>query len=345
MAIRTVFTVLIILANNLLLGYGFAQESTRVEFESVHMGTKFHITAYGDKKIVEKAAKESFDRIAKLDQIFSDYKADSELTLLCKANDKAPNQPRTVSPEMIAVLKKAIALSKKSDGAFDVTIGPMVQLWRISRRTQQLPDAKELADAKSKIGFDKIVIDESAGTVKLSVPGMRLDFGGIVKGYAGDEALAIFQKNGIKQVLIAASGDIRVGDSPPGKEGWDVEIEPLAKTRQATRLRLKNQAVSTSGDLFQFVEIKGVRYSHILDPKTGLGLTGRRAVTVVANTGIDADSLTKACSILPANDAIKLIEGIPHAAVLVATREDDQTEIKTIGSKRLDALIVPSPQK
>ena len=123
------------------------------------------------------------------------------------------------------------------------------------------------------------------------------------------------------------------------------EIEPLAKTGQATKLLLKNQAVSTSGDLFQFVEIKGIRYSHVLDPKTGLGLTGRRTVTVIANTGIEADSLTKACSVLPVNQAVKVIDGIKGAATLIVTREHDEAPIVSQQSKQFWQFIHQLPNK
>ena len=338
---RTAFLFAFILAIVRPSGYGFAEEPDRFEFESTHMGTKFRIVAYGEKAMIERAKTAAFARVAELDQIFSDYKPDSEVMKLCKANDKEPNIFRSVSPEMIVVLKSSRKLSESCDGAFDVTVGPIVQLWRIARRTQQLPDAKELADAKSKVGYDKITIDETGLRVKLAVPGMRLDFGGIVKGYAADEALAVLNKHGITQALVAASGDIRVGEAPPGKTGWDIEIEPLNQTKQAIKVILKNQAVSTSGDLFQFVEIKGVRYSHVLDPKTGLGLTGQRRVMVIAKTGIQADSLTKACSVMPPDKAVKLIDGIDGAATLIVVKEKEDSPICETRSKRMNEFLPP----
>ena len=335
MAMRTANLAPFILATVGLSGNGFSAEPERFEFESTHMGTKFRIVAYGNKEKVERAQKAAFARVAELDQIFSDYKPDSEVTKFCKANDKEPNVFRSVGREMIVVLNHANQLSKSSEGAFDVTVGPLVQLWRIARRTQQLPDAKELADAKAKVGYDKVTIDESRLMVKLAVPGMRLDFGGIVKGYAADEALAVLVMHGITQALVAASGDIRVGDAPPGKKGWNVEIASLEKGQPARTVVLANAAVSTSGDLFQFVEIKGVRYSHVLDPRTGLGLKGFRSVTAIAHSGIQADSLTKACSILSPEKAIKLIDGIEGAATFIATKEREDSPIQQSRSKRM----------
>ena len=136
---------------------------------------------------------------------------------------------------------------------------------------------------------------------------MQLDLGGIAKGYAADEALKLLrEKFGITQALVAASGDIACGDPPPGKEAWSVDIAPIARSQKPRRLHLVNAAVSTSGDLEQFVVIGGVRYSHILDPRTGLGLTGRRSVTVIAPKGIDADSMTKAVSVLPQKSGLQV---------------------------------------
>lgn len=323
-------TVAVILATIGLSGHGFADEPKSHEFESVHMGTTFRIKAFGERNQLEGAAKAAFARIAELNQIFSDYKADSENMKLCKENDKKPNEFRTASLDFLKVLQRAWVLSQRTDGAFDVTVGPLSQLWRISRRTQQLPNANELADAKSKVGFKKINFSEEGRSFIMSTPGMRLDFGGIVKGYAADEALAVLERHGIKQALIAASGDIRVGDPPPGKKGWDVEIAPLEKGHELRKLILANAAVSTSGDLFQFVEIDGVRYSHVLDPKTGLGLTGRRSVTVLAKTGIEADSLTKACSVMPFEKAKELIESIDGAAMFIASKEKDDSPVRIV---------------
>ncbi|MFO0936163.1 MAG: FAD:protein FMN transferase [Gemmataceae bacterium] len=342
---RTAIVLTTMLANLLPAGYGFAADPERFEFESRQMGTMFRIVAYGEKESVEKAKTDAIARITELDQIFSDYKTDSETTKLCKANDKMPNVFRPVSREMLHVLTKAKEISGKSDDSFDVTIGPLVQLWRISRRTQELPDAKELADAKNKVGSKLISLDRDMLKVKLEKPGMRLDFGGIVKGYAADEALAIFQKAGISQVLIAASGDIRTGTAPPGKKGWDVEITPLGKGMPPRHLILADQAVSTSGDLFQSVEIKGTRYSHVLDPKTGLGLTGWRSVTVIAPKGIDADSLTKACSVLPLDRAKALIDSIKGAAFFIAEKQKESDEPTFTQSDHFADYVKPTTPK
>jgi thiamine biosynthesis lipoprotein len=287
-----------------------------------------------DKPTAKKAADAAFARVAELDGIMSDYKKDSELILLCKKFATAVGEPVKVSDDLFTVLQKADELSRKCDGAFDVTVGPVVQLWRLARRTQEIPDPKEFAAARAKVGYKLVKLDPKKKTVQLLTPGMQLDLGGIAKGYAADEALKLLrEKFGIKQALVAASGDITCGDPPPGKSGWSVEIAPIAKSQKPRTLTLANAAVSTSGDLEQFVEIKGVRYSHVLDPRTGLGLTGRRSVTVIAPNGTTADSMTKAVSVLPPEQALKLVEETPGAACFIVILDKDEKPVTT-ASKR-----------
>lgn len=299
------------------------------------MGTTFRIVLFtADKHIAKKAAEAAFARVAELDGIMSDYKKNSELMLLCKKFATETGEPVKVGDDLFFVLQKSEELSERSDGAFDVTVGPVVQLWRLARRTQELPDPKEFDAARKKVGFKKVKLDAAKKTVQLLTPGMQLDLGGIAKGYAADEALKLLrEKHGIKQALVAAAGDIACGDPPPGETGWKIEIAPIAKSQKPRNLTLANTAVSTSGDLEQFVEIKGVRYSHVLDTKTGLGLTGRRSVTVIAPNGTTADSMTKAVSVLPPESALKLVEDTPGAACYIVILDKDEKPVTT-ASKR-----------
>ncbi|MCE9564703.1 MAG: FAD:protein FMN transferase [Planctomycetes bacterium] len=307
----------------------------RFEFESKHMGTTFRIVLYApDEATAKKASAAAFERVAAIDNCMSDYKQTSELMQLCKAFATEIGEPRKVSDDLFFVLSKAEELSKRSDGAFDVTVGPVVQLWRHARRTQELPDAKEFAAARAKVGYQKVKLDPAKKTVQLTTTGMQLDLGGIAKGFAADEALKLLrEKFGIKSALVGAYGDIACGDPPPGKDAWTVDIAPIAKSQKARTLNLANAAVSTSGDLEQFVVINGVRYSHVLDPKTGLGLTGRRSVTVIAPNGTTADSMTKAVSVLPPEQALKLVEVTPGAAAYIVILDKDEKPVIT-ASKR-----------
>jgi thiamine biosynthesis lipoprotein len=295
------------------------------------MGTTFRIVLFAADKVAAKtAADATFTRVGQLDAIMSDYKKDSELMLLCKAFATQVGEPVKVSEDLFFVLQKAGELSGRCDGAFDVTVGPVVQLWRLARRTQELPDPKELAAACAKVGYKKVKLDAAQQTVQLLTPGMQIDLGGIAKGYAADEALKLLRsKFGITQALVAASGDIACGDAPPGETGWKVEIAPIARNQKPRPLTLANAAVSTSGDLEQFVEIGGIRYSHVLDPRTGLGLTGRRSVTVIAPAAITADSMTKAVSVLAPDRALELVEDTPGASCLIVLLDKDEKPVAT----------------
>lgn len=322
----------------MLVSHGRAADPPegRFEFESKHMGTSFRLTLYAaDADKAGAAAKDAFARIAELDRTLTDYDPKSEAMRACAANDAAPGKPIQVGRDLFAVLAAAEKVSKLSDGAFDVTVGPLSKLWRLTRRTQQMPAPGELAAARAKVGYAKLTLDLRCRTVTFAGPGVRLDFGGIAKGYAADEALRLLRvKHHIPRALVAASGDITCGDPPPGKPGWAVDIKPLTAGRPARRLTLANAAVSTSGDLDQVAVIDGVRYSHVLNPKTGLGLTGRRSVTVVAETGTSADSLTKAASVMPAADAVKLIDGVDGAAVFMVVRDPETgPEVETASAR------------
>ncbi len=280
--------------------------ATRFVFDEPHMGTRFRIILYAaDEPTARAAAKAAFARVAALDDSMSDYKPQSELMRLCA---RAGGEPVPVSEELFTVLSKAQSVSEASGGAYDVTVGPVVRLWRLARKTLRMPDAAKLAKARELVGYQNVRLDPAVKTVQLLKPGMQLDLGGIAKGFAADEALKALTKHGIRSALVAAGGDIAVSGPPPGKEGWDVAIAPLEVGDPVPHLLLRDAAVSTSGDAEQYVEIGGVRYSHIVDPRTGLGLTGRSEVTVVARHGIDSDSLTKVAAVLGPKKGLPIIE-------------------------------------
>jgi thiamine biosynthesis lipoprotein len=299
---------------------------TRYTFTEPHMGTQFQVVVYAaDEAAAKRAAKAAFARVAELDGIMSDYKPASELMRLCQ---KAGGEPVPVSEELFFVLSRAQDVARRSEGAFDVTVGPVVQLWRRARKTREMPDAKELARARELVGYEKLRLDDRKRTVQLTKPGMRLDLGGIAKGYAADEALAVLKKDGLTRALVAAGGDIAAGDPPPDATGWKVGMASLQDPdgKPIQHLLLSNAAISTSGDSEQFVEIGGKRYSHIVDPRTGIGLVGRMSVTVVARQGITADSLTKTVCVLGKERGLALIEATEGASAMIVRKTERGTE-------------------
>ena len=291
-------------------------------FEAVepHMGTMFLVKLYAATEAdAQKAFRAAFERVAKLDEIFSDYKADTELSRLTVTG---VGHPVPVSKDLFRVLSAAQAIAAETDGAFDVTLGPLTHLWRLARKTGQVPTEAAVRTALMKCGYRKLHLVTSTQSVVIDEPGMQLDAGGIAKGYAADEALASISASGISQALVAASGDLAFSDSPPGKTGWSVGIDSMdnAGAPFTKIVQLKNSAVSTSGDSQQHLDSGGLRYSHILDSRTGMGLTSGLTVTVVARHGIEADALTKVVSVWGREKGLAFIEHLPGTAAFVVDR-------------------------
>lgn len=288
----------------------------RFEFTQVHMGTEFKIVLYSTGAApAEQASNEAFGRIAALDAIMSDYNPDSELMRLCR---HAGGPPVRVSDDLFSVLSQAQELARRSNGAFDITVGPVVRLWREARRARHLPDPVYLAKALKLVGFENLRLDAKDSTAQLLKAGIFLDLGGIAKGYAADQAIAVLKANGITSALVGGAGDIAVGAPPPGREGWVIEVEPLDPQDQSEErfFLLHDGAVSTSGDSEQHLDIGGVRFSHIVNPKTGMGLTGRSSVTIVAKNGITSDSLATAVSVLGPKQGLDLVNSYPGTGAL-----------------------------
>lgn len=265
-------------------------------FEAVEpvMGTLFRIVVYAESS---SQAREGFDvafaRARALDDRLSDYRADSELNRLCRAGSAA------VSQDLFAVLKVAVEIARSSGGAFDPTLGPFTRLWRESRRSGRLPSAEAVVEARGRTGWRKIKLNARTRTVRLATTGMQLDLGGIAKGFAAQEMLAVLRKIGMPSALVAASGDIALGDAPPGRTGWSVEAGGRDRV-------LSNCGVSTSGPDAQFVTIGGRSYAHIVDPRTGIGLINARTAAVIALTATLADALATAAVVLDPTSAQRL---------------------------------------
>ncbi len=297
---------------------GFAtDELKRFEFTEPHMGTLVRIKLYAsDEHTAKEAAKAAFARIVQLNAIFSDYDADSELMRIIETYK--PGRPIAVSGELRDALVLAQSIAKKTKGAFDVTSGTHTRNWRMTRRTGELPSRNAIEKAKAASGFDKISVEESGTKITLSVGGMRLDFGGIAKGIAADAALAVLKKQGFKRAVVAIGGDIAIGDPPPGKDGWVTRIE-LNDGRKRS-LMLRNCGVSTSGDTEQFLPIDGKRYSHIVDPRTGLGSTNRISASVIAPRAALSDPLATAICVLNPDDPKEITGQFKNTRAIVAEK-------------------------
>ncbi len=316
---------------------------SRFEFSQVEMAVPLRIVLYApDESTAKGAARAAFRRFRQLNGVLSDYDPESELRRLCEAS--GPGKPVPVSEDLWDVLSHAQSLSERSEGAFDVTVGPVVRLWRRARRQRELPSPERLAAARQLVGPQLVRLHPERQAVELLKPGMRLDLGGIAKGYAVDEALAVLRRHGITRALVDAGGDIGLGDPPPNRPGWLIGVAPLERDSRPSRfLWLSGLAIATSGDTWQHVEIDGHRYSHIVDPRTGLGLTDHSSVTVIAPNCITADGLASAVSVLGPEKGLGLIDDTPAAAALIL--RSPKGELQTHESHRWQEFSPAEPDR
>jgi len=292
------------------------------------MGLPFRIVLFAhDRATADAAAHAAFARIKQLNDVLSDYEDSSELSRLSQSSGKGEAIP--VSQDLWLVLEQSRKYSSLSDGAFDITVGPLVQLWKRARRQRELPDPAILREALQAVGFRKIELDSRRKSALLRVPRMRLDAGGIAKGYAIDEALKVLKRHGVSRALVTGGGDMAAGAPPPGQAGWRIEVAPLDVTNAppARFVSLKNAALATSGDLFQHVEIDGRRYSHVIDPRTGMALTDHNLVTVIARSCITADALSKVVGVLGPKAGLRIVSGLEGVEAHVVRQPGAEPEI------------------
>jgi thiamine biosynthesis lipoprotein len=320
-----------------------AGKLSRFELVETHMGCSFNIVLYStDEPSARSACKLAFGRIAALDETLSDYQPDSELSRLSL---QAGGPPVPVSTDLFDVLNRSRIFYEKTGGVFDVTIGPVGRLWRRARRDRKVPDHQKLAEARVLVGSDKMVLDRAKRTVQLTRLGMKLDVGGIAKGYASQAAIDVLRSRGIVHALVAGAGDIVAAEPPPDTEGWTIGIAGLNPSAAGPEIfvLLKNAAISTSGDAERFVVIDGHRYSHIINPVTGMGVEDRASVTVVARDGATADALETSVYLLGSERGLKLVEEIPGAAALYVRATP--TGVKTFESSRFKAIPRTAPTR
>lgn len=316
---------------------------TRFEATRVQMGVPFKVLLYARNENAANAAFDAaFAEVERLNRILSDYDPDSELSRLSRA---APTTaPVPLSEPLWTVLFRGQQLARETSGAFDVTVGPYVRLWRRARRNKEMPSQERLDEARAAVGYQFLQLDEAHRTARLSLANMRLDLGGIAMGYAVDEVLKLLRARGMTRVLVDASGDIGAGDPPPGKQGWVVGVMPLSDEGTPGRyVSLANAAVTTSGDAFQHVVIGDKRYSHIVDPHTGLGLTDQVGVAIIAPDCMTADALDTAVAVLGPHAGLDLVAKTPGTSAFIVRPTDGEPEV--FESPAFKNFVVPPPNR
>lgn len=273
----------------------FLPAQQRYEFSHPQMGTVFRLVFYTEKDSVnaQAIAARIFDRVDTLNAIFSDYLPESELNRL--SDQSGSGKKVHVSEELWKILRQSKRFAKASNGAFDPTVGALTRLWRRARNLKEPPDSARIVAALKTVNYRSIRFYKNR-RVQLKLKGTRLDLGGIAQGYAADECLALLKAAGISSALADAGGDIAIGDAPPWAKGWNIERITSDSTKET--LVLGNCGITTSGATYRYFEAaNGVRYSHIVDPRTGWGITQPRLVTVLAPNAITADAWATALSV------------------------------------------------
>ena len=282
------------------------------------MGTEFRIVVYGpDSLAVAAAVDTAFNRVAELNDIMSDYLPGSEINRLSERSGSGESV--AVSEDLWRVMVFAQRVAEESNGAFDVTAGRLTRLWRRAIRRGVIPDSTDILDALKTVGYEYVELDSTSTSprIRLGRRGVRLDLGGIAKGFAVDEAFAVLLETGYSRILVDGGGDMRIGDPPPDLEAWTITITGVDSddSKAARLVHLANTALAQSGATYRFVEHDGVRYSHIVDPRTGYGMTDGRIVTAAAPTCMEADVLASALSVTSPSEEEWLAQQHPNAVV------------------------------
>ncbi len=294
----------------------------RYEFSHGQMGTLFNIICYSDNdSLVRENITRAFLMIDSLNQVFSDYLPESELNEL--SNSSGTGKYIAVSEPLFDVIRQSLYWSKVTHGIFDITVGPYTQLWRHAVRQEKLPDSLRLKKASQSVGYRYIKLNMKDKKVLLVKKDMQLDLGGIAKGYTVDKVYQLMEKAGIPICLVDGGGDIYAGMSPPDEEGWKVSFQDLEKEKKY--ISLSQKSIATSGDLYRYFEYGGVRYSHIIDPSTGLGITTRRSVSVIAGNATTADALATYLSVAGPKQGFKTLKKLKGVEALILQQEGEET--------------------
>ncbi len=312
----------------LLLITGCSGPKTVQKTETI-MGTQVSITVVAKTgKEGEAAIDAAMAEVRRFDRMMSLYKDDSEIT---RVNMAAGKNPVTVSPEMIEMVEAARKISDLTDGAFDVTVGPLVVLWQMRLKQGMAPTATEIEGIKSRVGYHNIVIDKKASTIFLKYPDMIMDFGGCAKGYVADKVAELLKRRGIDNAIVALAGDIRVMGHRPDGSSWRIGVQhPRDPDRTLTVLELSDKYISTSGDYERYKIVHQKRYHHILDPRTGKPSEGMESVTLVGDKGAIGDPLTTALFILGSEKGMPLVRKLGYEAIFV---DDKGKVVMTDGLK------------
>ena len=337
-------TVVIVFCLSLaIVSYLCVTGKKRVKADSGYqlvMGTFARVVAVAkDASTGDKCVEAALAEIRKVDDLMSDYQEDSEIS---RINKEAAQKAVPVSESTFEILQKSVAFSQLTDGAFDITVGPLVDVFHKTQEERVAPTQEQIEQARAKVGFEKLILDRENRTVRFEVDGMRLDLGAIAKGYGVDKAVEAARRCGAIGVMVDIGGDVRCfGEPPEGRDVWRIglqdpnsAVEGMSGGGLVLTLNVTNAAVATSGDYQQFVLIEGKRYSHIMNRKTGMSVEGLSSVTIIADNATDADALATSVSVMGPEKGLALIEKLPNAEAILMTSPPNPQILKTTGADK-----------
>jgi thiamine biosynthesis lipoprotein len=287
------------------------------------MWTKFEITAYGaDRARLAEAAEAAFEEIDRLDRQMSNYSETSELTYI---NRNAARGEVIVEKELFDLLKLSVEYSQTTGGTFDITVGPLMKAWGFFDSKGRVPDTSELTSVVSRVGFKHVVLDERTHAIRFDREGVELDLGGIAKGYAVDRAAEILRANGITSAFITSgSSSICAIGTPSGQTSWRVEVsDPLDRSHKLEAVEIKDQSISTSGCHEKTFESVGKTYCHIMDPRIGRPIEGLLSATVITQSGVEAEVLSKALMVMGLERAREFLKTRPRVRAILCYNQPE----------------------
>jgi len=285
------------------------------------MDTFIEITCVSsNKKTALSAIEGAFKEIERIEALFNRYDEESEVS---KINRLAGIKPLTISPEVFELIEKSLYYSRLSDGNFDITVAPVIDIWVLSRQNNSVPEDKDIKSTLKHVGYENIVLDKDNLSIHFLDKDLKIDLGAIAKGYAVDKARETLSSYNIEDALVNIGGNIFAMGKPLDKESWQIGIRhPRSKKDIIRTLKLNNRAVSTSGDYERFFMLDGKRFSHIIDPHNGRPSEGVMSVTIVCDSAKKADFLSTAVFVMGQKDGVEFIKSLKNTEALIFDREE-----------------------
>lgn len=300
----------------LSLSCGFSQQVFKKT--TVLMGSVFELTLVEkDSALAQQHFQQVIGEIDRIENLISEWRPKTQIS---EVNRNAGIRPVKVDREVFELTRRALRYSELSGGAFDISIAALDKIWRFDGSMTEMPADEAVRKSVERVGYRHIVLDSNASTLYLALPGMKIGFGSIGKGYAADKGRELMQSLGVRGGIVNASGDLSAWGTPPNGKAWKIGIyNPFKPLKFLKILKVKEASMATSGNYEKYAEINGKRYSHIIDPKTGYPSTGLTSVTVTGPTAEFANALSTSVMVLGAKEGIRLLKQFPQYRYILIT--------------------------